>query len=128
MIERPPQEKLPKKVESGRISIRETKRFDRDGFYGLRYLEDDDGAGFGALEVHVDGIHPEKTVQVETRAYRVEEGTGTFIVDGKTYSAEKGDVFLIRRGSTYSYQGKMQLFEINIPAKTDANEAMDRGA
>lgn len=104
-----------KQVASGRITHTETKRFDRDGFYGLRYLEDADGAGFGALEVHVDGAHPEKTVTVQTRMYRVEEGTGTFLIDGTTYEVVAGDMYLIRRGSTYSYQGKMRLFEINIP-------------
>ena len=115
--QQPPQEKQSK-VASGRIRVSETERFDREGFYGLVYLGDNDGAGFGALEVHVHDSHPEKTVQVETRMYRVEEGTGTFIINGTSYDAKPGDMFIIRRDSTYSYKannGKMKLFEINIP-------------
>jgi mannose-6-phosphate isomerase-like protein (cupin superfamily) len=110
-----PPERRRKNIESGKISHQETERFDREGFYGLRYLNDDEGAGFGALEVHVQTAHPEKTVQVKTRMYRVEEGSGTFVIDGKTHEAAPGDMFLIRQNSTYSYQGRMKLFEINIP-------------
>jgi len=114
MTELPPQEKEPK-AGSGRIRVSETAKFDREGFYGLVYIKDGDGFGFGALEVHVHDSHPEKTVQVETRMYRVEEGTGTFVIDGETYDAVPGDMFLIRKGSTYSYKGQMKLFEVNIP-------------
>jgi len=114
MSELPPQEKESKAI-SGRIRISETARFDREGFYGLIYTKDNDGFGFGALEVHVHDSHPEKTVQVETRMYRVEEGAGSFVIDGTTYDAAPGDMFLIRKGSTYSYKGQMKLFEVNIP-------------
>ncbi len=106
------------RTDSGRIRFDETESFERPGFNGHIYFGDNEGAGFGALEVRVHDSHPEKTVEVETRMYRVEEGNGTFIINGTSYDAKPGDVFLIRRHSTYSYKahdGMMKLFEINIP-------------
>ncbi len=107
------QENEPK--GSRKISHEETERFDREGFYGLIYFPDNADTGFGALEVHVDGDHPEKLVGVETRMYRVEEGEGTFTLDGISHPMTPGDVFIVKRGSKYSYTGKMKLFEINVP-------------
>jgi mannose-6-phosphate isomerase-like protein (cupin superfamily) len=118
MIEQPQQERAPR-ASSGRIRIEETDGFERPGFTGHVYLKDDEGAGVGVLEVRVHGSHPEKTVQVQTRLYRVEDGAGTFVIDSTSYDMKPGDVFIIRRGSTYSYQVNegeaMKLFEVNVP-------------
>lgn len=118
MLEQPPQERAPRS-NSGRIRVEETDGFERPGFTGHIYLKDNEGAGIGVLEVRVHGSHPEKTVQVQTRLYRVEEGAGKFVIDGTSYDMKPGDVFIIRRGSTYSYEvnegGTMRLFEVNVP-------------
>jgi len=101
-------------MKSCKISLKDTERFDRDEFFGHVYLLEDSKLGFGALEVYVNGSHPKKIVEVSTRMYRVEEGEGTFRIDGVSYEAEVGDLFLIHKGSNYSYEGKMKLFEVNL--------------
>ena len=99
-------------MKSGKFSLKDTKRFDKGDFYGLVYFEQN---GLEVMEIHVDGVHPEKLIdKVDTRMYRVEEGTGTFVIDGESYTAEPGDVFVIYKGGKYSYTGKMKMFEVNL--------------
>lgn len=101
--------------QSGKIAQDAGIVFNRGVFFGFRYLPNHSEAGFGALEIHINGIHPEKTVTDMTRMYRIEHGEGRFIIDGTSYPAQAGDIFLICDGSRYEYQGNMQLFEINVP-------------
>lgn len=97
-----------------RITQFETTDFEREDFLGRIYVPAEAQAGFTALEVTVDGSHPRKQMIDTTRTYFVLEGSGSFMLNDATYEAHKGDFFIIPTGSEYSYQGQMQLFEVNI--------------
>ena len=99
-------------MESKKISLKDTKQFEGGDFNGRIYFSEK--PGLELCEVTIDGPHPEKIVEIETRIYRIIEGVGTFILDKTSYEAEPGDVFVIKKGSTYSYSGKMKLLEINV--------------
>lgn len=101
-------------MRSGKISRKVATRFDQDGFYGLEYFSEKNGSGIGVVEVNIDGVHPEKKVDIAVRIYRIEDGSGNFNIDNVSYTAEIGDVFVVQKSYTYSYSGKMKLFEINI--------------
>ena len=54
--------------------------------------------------------------------YLVLEGKGTFTINDDTSDAEVDDLFIISDGDVYEYEGKMKLFEFNIPATDESNE------
>lgn len=98
-----------------------TRHFDRDGFSGDVYVEPDAGLGFSALHVDVNGAHPLKRMVNATRSYLVLKGQGTFTLNGETREVAEGDLFVIPDGGDYKYEGKMQLFEFNVPGTTSEN-------
>lgn len=94
-------------------SIQNTQHFDKEGFSGDVYVSDEEGKGFDALKVTVNGKHPKTTVE-HTRAYLVINGTGTFTIDDETHEVQPEDLYIIEQGSSYEYEGNMSLFEFNI--------------
>ena len=101
-------------MKSEKISRKDATRFDQGDFYGLEYFSENNGSGIGVVEVNIDGVHPEKEVDIAVRIYRIEDGSGNFNIDNVSNAAEIGDVFVVQKGHSYSYSGKMKLFEINI--------------
>lgn len=99
---------------TGKISLSETSAFDAGGFSGQVYVENEDGAGFNALLVTVNGRHPKKKMVDTTRNYYVLEGRGTFTLDDKPYQVSAGDLLVVAAGHVYEYEGAMKLFEFNI--------------
>ena len=105
-----------------KIPFAQTTFFVREGFNGNLYVEKKDAKGFNALLVHCLTRHYRTKLKDAMRMYLVLEGDGTFIVNGKAEEATKDDLFLISDGDTYEYEGKMKLFEFNIPATDSSNE------
>ena len=101
-------------MKSRKITLKDTKTFDRGDFDGNIFISDEDNIGLNAFEVHVHGKHPLKIIEGKTRIYRVESGTGTFTLDGETHTVQIGDVYIISNGSTYEYEGNMVLWEMNV--------------
>ena len=92
----------------------ETIHFDREGFSGDVYVNDEQNKGFNALRVSVNGKHPQKKMLDHTRVYLVISGSGTFTIDNKSQEVQIDDLYIIEPGSEYRYEGKMELFEFNI--------------
>jgi hypothetical protein len=98
-------------MKSGKYSLDNAKEFKAGDFSGKVYFSET--PGFEVSEVIIDGQHLQKTLEIESRMYFVQEGTGEFVVDDINYQSSAGEIFLIVKGSTYSYSGKMRLLEIN---------------
>ena len=107
--------------KSRKIPINDAFHFDREGFSGDIYVQTNEGAGYNALIVDVHGRHPKKRMLGATRNYLIIDGTGTFTIDGKQHQVKKGDLFVIPDGGEYEYEGKMTLFEFNVPETTSDN-------
>ena len=93
-----------------KITKKDAKHFDADGFEGFVYYEK---GNTNALEVQVNGKHPIKKVP-GTLLYRVESGLGKFTINNEDFQANPGDVFIINNNISYSYEGKMRLFEVKL--------------
>ena len=98
-------------MKSGKISLADTKTFAVGDVSGKTYVDE---TVFDALEVTVDGMHGDKVLKVQMRMYRIEEGAGTFTLDGVSYDATPGDLFVIYKGTHWMYRGKMKLFEVTL--------------
>lgn len=98
-----------------KISISDARHFDREGFSGDVLIEPENNLGYNALRVDVHGHHPKKQITDGVRSYFVAEGTGTFTINGVLHEVKQGDLYVIPTGGEYEYQGKMTLFEFNIP-------------
>lgn len=105
-----------------KISLKDTKFFDREEFTGNLYVEKADGKGFNALIVDCITGHYKTKLTGAVRVYLVIEGLGTFTINDEAMSAEPFDLFVIESGDTYDYKGKMRLFEFNVPATDSSNE------
>jgi gentisate 1,2-dioxygenase len=66
--------------------------------------------------------HYKARLKNATRGYLVIEGKGVFIINEERHDALPYDLFLILDGDTYEYEGKMKLFEFNVPATDSSNE------
>ena len=99
---------------TGKITLSETHAFDKGGFSGQVFVQNDDNAGFNALLVTVNGRHPKKRMIDTVRNYYVIEGQGTFILDEVEHEAKAGDLFIVGPGHVYEYSGSMKLFEFNV--------------
>jgi mannose-6-phosphate isomerase-like protein (cupin superfamily) len=89
--------------------------FEREGFTGRIFVDKTEKRGFNAMQIDVDGSHPEKEIKAgNTRAYYVAEGSGFFKLNGQERKVKDGDYIEISEGGRYSYRGKMRLFEVNI--------------
>ena len=116
-------EELPKKsLPAKKISLKETKHFDRKGFSGDVYIDTNEGMGYNALVVDVHGRHYKTGIKGATRNYLVLEGKGTFTLDGETHQVKQGDLYIIPDGHNYEYEGEMKLFEFNVPGTNESNE------
>jgi gentisate 1,2-dioxygenase len=78
--------------------------------------------GFNALLVECLTRHYKTRLKNAVRVYLVLEGSGAFTVNDQTHKVEQYDMFVISDGDTYEYEGKMKLFEFNIPATDSSNE------
>lgn len=105
-----------------KISVGQTRGFDREAFKGNVYVDKQDNRGFNALLVECVTRHYKTKLKGASRMYLVVEGTGTFTINGTRDTAGPNDLFIISDGDTYEYEGKMKLFEFNIPATDKANE------
>ena len=99
-----------------KISQKDGKAFEREGFAGNFYLENMD-EGFNAIFVDCFTGHPAKKIEGMTRCYFVIDGSGTFTINGEVMPAESHDFFIIKSGETYEYTGAMHLFEFNVPSE-----------
>ncbi|MDQ5913744.1 MAG: hypothetical protein QG623_363 [Patescibacteria group bacterium] len=89
--------------------------FERKGFTGRIFVDKTEKRGFNAMQIDVDGSHPEKEIKAgNTRVYYVVDGTGFFKLNGQERKVKDGDYIEISEGGRYSYRGKMRLFEVNI--------------
>ena len=105
-----------------KISLKDAFHFEREGFSGDVFVGTDQGSGYNALLVDVHGRHYRTGIKGATRNYLVVEGEGTFTLDGEVHQVQIGDLYVIPDGHDYEYEGKMKLFEFNIPGTTRANE------
>jgi len=100
-----------------KVSIDETTNFDKVGFSGQVYVQNEEKVGFNALLVTVTGHHPKKKMVDTTRNYYVIEGEGSFTLDGVSHKVRVGDLFIVGAGHEYEYEGTMKLFEFNVSAE-----------
>jgi mannose-6-phosphate isomerase-like protein (cupin superfamily) len=98
-------------MNSRKISLNEAKVWSEGVVSGKTYIDEKE---FDALEVIVDGEYGDKILKVNCRMYRVEEGSGIFVLDNVEYSANPGDLFVIYQGTHWKYAGKMKLFEVTF--------------
>jgi hypothetical protein len=100
------------------VKIDDVQPFERPGFQGLPQVTLEQGLGFSALTIWVEGNHPRKRMLEGTRTYYVADANpkGTFTLGNEVREVEEGDLFVIPEGGEYSYQGDMTLFEVNIPS------------
>jgi hypothetical protein len=105
-----------------KIALNQTTFFDRGDFIGKVYIEGKDGKGFNALLVECLTRHYKTRLKNAARAYLIVEGSGTFTINNKKETAEPFDLFVISDGDEYEYEGKMKLFEFNVPATESSNE------
>src|SRR3989338_2266133 len=105
-----------------KISLNQTSFFDKVDFKGNIYVGKKDGNGFNALLVECITRHYKTRLRGASRMYLVIEGTGTFTMNEQQETAEPNDLFIIKDGDAYEYEGKMKLFEFNIPATDEANQ------
>jgi len=105
-------------VEPFKVTVADTIPFERPGFQGFPQVELEDGLGFSALTIWVDGSHPRKRMLEGTRTYYVAspQPRGTFILGDEVHEVHEGDLFVVPEGGEYSYEGDMALFEVNIPS------------
>lgn len=106
-------------MQPKKISLSQTKHFDKDGFSGDIYV---DAKDYNALLVDVHGRHYKTGMKGATRNYLVIEGNGAFTIDGKTHQVKKGDLYIIPDGHNYEYEGEMKFFEFNVPGTNDSNQ------
>jgi quercetin dioxygenase-like cupin family protein len=104
--------------EPFKVTVANTIPFERPGFEGFPQVTFEDGFGFSAITIWVDGSHPRKRMLEGTRTYYVAGALpkGTFTLGDEVHEVQEGDLFVIPEGSEYSYQGDMTLFEVNIPS------------
>lgn len=105
-----------------KISLKDTKFFDRNTFTGQRYVETKEGRGFNAILVTSIVGHEKVRLTGATRMYFIIEGTGTFTINGVEQSAEPNDFFLIESDDVYEYKGAMKMFHFNVPGTDSSNE------
>lgn len=110
-------------TESFKVGTDDVEHFERPGFIGIPQVTIEQGLGFSALTVWVEGSHPRKRMLEGTRTYYVADSdpNGTFTLGDEVYDVGEGDLFVIPEGSEYSYQGSMTLFEVNVPSRTTGN-------
>jgi quercetin dioxygenase-like cupin family protein len=120
---RPPEIDATKQEQAGqrptaslKFGLSDTSNFDRPGFDGHVHVSPEQGLGFTALTIDVNGEHPRKRIIEGTRTYYVVDGNGTFTLDSETHHVQPGDLFVILEYGEYSYEGRMTLFELNIPS------------
>lgn len=99
---------------TGKVSLSETYRFDKNEFYGQVFVSNEENVGFNALLVTINGRHPKKRMIDTIRIYYVTGGEGTFVLDKVEHQAKEGDLFIIGPGHKYEYFGNMKLFEFNV--------------
>ena len=109
-------------VEPFKVKVEDITPFERSGFQGFPQVTLEQGLGFSALTIWVDGSHPRKRMLEGTRTYYVASPLprGTFTLDDEVHEVQEGDLFVVPEGGEYSYQGDMTLFEVNIPSATGA--------
>src|SRR3989344_2938270 len=105
-----------------KISLTQTEFFDRGEFSGNLYVAKNQKEAFNALLVHCVTGHHKTKLTGAARMYLVLEGEGTFTINDRTETAAKNDLFIIGDGDVYEYEGKMELFEFNVPATDSSNE------
>lgn len=105
-----------------KIALNQATFFDRGDFCGKVYVEGEAKKGFNALLVECVTRHYKTRLKNAVRGYLVVEGSGTFTINDKKETAEPFDLFVISDGDVYEYEGKMKLFEFNVPATNSSNE------
>ena len=105
-----------------KTSRKDARHFDREGFSGDIYVGKEDQKGFNALLVDCVTRHYKTKLTGAIRMYLVLEGSGTFTINDKKEIVERFDFFVISSGDVYEYEGKMKLFEFNVPATDSSNE------
>ncbi len=105
-----------------KISLDQTDVHDLGDFKASFYVKKEDGRGFNALLVDCVTRHYKTRLIGSTRGYLILDGVGTFTINGDVQQAKQHDLFLIGSGDEYRYEGKMRLFEFNVPATDAVNE------
>lgn len=105
-----------------KISLKDADHFEREGFTGDVYVATEAGRGFNALHVDCLTNHYKTLLKKAARAYLVLEGSGSFTINGERHAVEPYDFFLLGDGDVYEYEGKMRLFEFNVPGTSSENE------
>jgi len=88
--------------------------FVRDGFVGRWLVTKEVKAGFNTLVIVCHGAHPTKRVIGPVRNYFVISGHGRFTVEGESFEVHPYELVTINPGETYSYEGMMDLLELNV--------------
>ncbi|MBV9159153.1 MAG: hypothetical protein JO019_00985 [Candidatus Kaiserbacteria bacterium] len=105
-----------------KISWNERKISDHGDFIANFYVKKEDGKPFNALIVDVLKGHYKARLKGAARVYLVLDGKGTFTINETVLGVEQNDLIVIQDGDAYSYEGKMRLFEFNVPATDRDNE------
>jgi len=107
-----------------KISLSQTEVHDKKDFIAKFYVTKSKNPNFNALLVECITGHYKTKLKNATRIYFIIEGHGTFTINGLTEKAEMHDCFIITANEIYSYEGKMKLIEVNVPATDKENEEL----
>ena len=118
----PQSTKLRDNKASMKISLKQTNSFDKGDFKGNIYVAKKGGKKFSALLVECITRHYKTRIKGVSRMYLVIEGTGTFTINEQKSTVGPNDFLIVSDGDTYEYEGKMKLFEFNIPAADETNQ------
>jgi mannose-6-phosphate isomerase-like protein (cupin superfamily) len=105
-----------------KISRADTENFNLGDFSGNLYLDKKDNPDFNVLLIDCLRRHFKMRIHNARRTYFVLEGKGAFIINDEKIPVQQYDLVLIEDGDTFEYDGRMKLFECNIPATDQGNE------
>jgi mannose-6-phosphate isomerase-like protein (cupin superfamily) len=99
------------------------ERWGWEGVAGVTLSTGGDSPEVSGATLAVTGRHGRVKSTVNTRAYFVYAGAGTFEVDGEQLAVATGDLILVPRGVPYDFwSAEMHLLVIHVPAFDPAGE------
>lgn len=110
-----------------KFTLKQATDFGWEGLKGRAYnsKEEFDGASAAYFEV-TDKGHGKVKTTLSDRVYYVLEGSGEFIVGGKSEEVSQSDVVIVPKDTPYDYRAAqgtvMKLFLVHTPAFNPENE------
>ncbi|MGD0729061.1 MAG: hypothetical protein ABR981_03220 [Candidatus Micrarchaeaceae archaeon] len=105
-----------------KFTLKNAYKFGWKGLEGKAYNSKDDFKNASVAFFKVNGEHGKIKTTLSDRVYYVTEGSGEFIINGKTIMVRKTDVIIVPKNTPYNYKGKMKLLLVHIPAYNERYE------